>query len=71
VLENVDVIVGRKFGPNLLRLTNRFVCVVVRTDTITNAVKAIHNSVNLVIAQKDKVEDRKHIVLRPEKTMGD
>jgi len=71
VLENVDVIVGRKFGPNLLRVTSRFVCVVVRTDTITSAVKAIHNSVNLVVAQKNKGEDRKHIVLRPEKTIGD
>jgi len=70
VLENVDVIVGRRFGPNLLRLVNKFVCVVVRTDTITNAVEAIHNSLNLVVEQKNKGESRKHIVLRPEKTMG-
>jgi len=67
VLENVDVIVGRRFGPNLLRLLNKFVCVVVRTDTIINAIEAVHNGMDLVVEQKNKEEGRKHIVLRPEK----
>ena len=69
VLENVDVLVGRKFGPNLTRLVKKFVCVVVRTDTITSAIKCVHNSMELVVEQKNKGEDRKHIVLRPAKTM--
>jgi len=64
-LENVDVLVGRKFGPNLLRLLKKFVCTVVRTDTITNAIVAVHNSMESIVEQKNKGEDRKHIVLRP------
>ena len=69
VLKNVDVLVGRRFGPNLPRLVNKFVCVVVRTDTITNAIECVHKSMDLLVEQKNKREDRKHIVLRPEKTI--
>ena len=69
VLENVDVLVGRKFGPNILRLLKKFVCVVVRTDTIANGIEAVHNNMDLVVEQKDKGEGRKHIVLRPARTI--
>jgi len=65
VLENVDVVVGRKFGPNLPRLLREFVCIVVRTDTITNAIEAVHNNIDAIAEQKSKGQDRKHIVLRP------
>lgn len=69
VLENVDVLVGRRFGPNLLRLLRKFVCVVVRTDNVSEAIEAIHNNMDLVVEQKNKGECRKHIVLRLERTM--
>ena len=69
VLENVDVLVGRRFGPNLPRLVKKFVCIVVRTDTITNAIVAVHNSMDLIVEQKNKEDDRKHIMLRPEETI--
>jgi dissimilatory sulfite reductase (desulfoviridin) alpha/beta subunit len=65
VLEGVDVLVGRKFGPNLPRLLGKFVCVVVRTNTITSAIATIHNNVDRIIEEKNKEEDRKHIVLKP------
>ena len=65
VLENVDVLVGRRFGPNLPRLLKKFVCIVVRTDTIANAIEAIHNKIDTIVEQKNKGEDRKHVVLRP------
>jgi len=65
VLENVDVLVGRRFGPNLPRLLKKFVCIVVRTDTITNAIKAVHNNMDAIGEQKNKGQDRKHVVLKP------
>ena len=65
VLEGVDVIVGKKFGPNILRLLKKFVCVVVRTDTITSAIEAVHNNMNRIAEEKNKEEGRKHIVLKP------
>ncbi|MBE9569312.1 MAG: hypothetical protein IMF11_01685 [Proteobacteria bacterium] len=65
VLEGVDVLVGRKFGPNLPRLLGRFVCVLVRTITIATAIEAIHNNMDRIAEEKNRGEDRKHIVLKP------
>ena len=65
VLEGVDVLVGRKFGPNLPRLLRKFVCVLVRTNTISSAIGAVHNNMERIAKEKNKEEDRKHIVLQP------
>lgn len=65
VLEGVDVLVGRKFGPNITRLLKKFVCIVVRTDSLANAIKAVNNNMDRIEKQKSKGEDRKHIVLIP------
>ena len=65
VLEGVDVLVGRKFGPNLPRLLKKLACVVVRTDAIANAIEVVHNNIDTVVGQKSRGADRKHIVLKP------
>jgi len=65
VLEGVDVLVGKKFGPNLPRLVRKFVCVLVRTSTLTSAIEAVHNNMDRIAEEKNKEEDRKHIVLKP------
>ena len=65
VLEGVDVLVGRKFGPNLPRLLKKFVCVVVRTNTITSAIEVVHNNMDRIVEEKNKGDGRKHIVLTP------
>ena len=64
-LEGVDVLVGKKFGPNISRLLKQFVCIVVRTNSLANAIKVIHNNMDRLIEQKNSGEDRKHIVLTP------
>ena len=65
VLEGVDVLVGRKFGPNLPRLVKKFVCVLVRTNTITSAIEAVHNNMDRIAEERNKEEGREHIVLKP------
>ena len=65
VLEGVDVLVGKKFGPNLPRLLRKFVCVVVRTNTLTSAIEAVHNNIDRIAEEMNKEDDRKHIVLKP------
>ena len=65
VLEGVDVLVGRKFGPNLPRLLRKLVCVVTRTDTVTSAIEIVHNNMDRIAEEQKKVNDRKHIVLNP------
>ena len=64
VLEGIDVLVGRKFGPNLPRLLRKFVCVVVRTNTLTSAIEAVHNNMDRIAEEKNKEGDRRHIVLK-------
>ena len=65
VLQNVDVLVGKKFGPNLPRLLKKFVCVLVRTDSLPVAVETVRHNMDRIAEETDKGEDRKHIVLRP------
>jgi predicted Fe-Mo cluster-binding NifX family protein len=65
VLEGVDVLVGRKFGPNLPRLLGKFVCILVRTSNIATAIEAIHNNMDRIAEEKKKEDSRKHIVLEP------
>jgi len=64
-LEGVDAIVGRKFGPNLPRISKKFVCVVARTKSLNQAIAAVRNNIDLVIEQKKWGENRGHIVLKP------
>jgi len=62
-LENVDVLVGHIFGPNISRLRNKFVCAVVRKDTVEQAIQAVRENINELIEEKSK-SDRMGIVLR-------
>jgi predicted Fe-Mo cluster-binding NifX family protein len=64
-LQGVDVLVGRKFGPNITRLLKKFVCIVVRTDSIASAIKAVYNNMDSIVEQKNRGEERKHIALTP------
>ena len=65
VMNGIDVIVSRKFGPNILRLLSKFVCVVVKTDRIADAVKLINENMERIVEEKNKGENRKHIILKP------
>ena len=64
VLSGVDVIAGRKFGPNIVRLLKRFVCVAVKTNSIADAIQMIHENMGLIEEAKNKGDERKHIVLK-------
>jgi len=64
-LKGIDVIVGRKMGPNIVRLLKDFVCIVAKTDLIDDAVTLIHENMERIIHEKAQGEDRKHIVLKP------
>ncbi|MBN1856621.1 MAG: hypothetical protein JW846_06700 [Dehalococcoidia bacterium] len=66
VLKNIDVLVGRKFGPNITRLLKAFVCVVLPTaDDVATAVHAARANMHSIVEQKNAGTDRTHIVIRP------
>ncbi|MFO8164383.1 MAG: NifB/NifX family molybdenum-iron cluster-binding protein [Thermodesulfobacteriota bacterium] len=62
VLMGVDVLVSKKFGPNITRMVAKFACVVVRTKVISEAVTMVRNHIDEVIAETNKTKDRKHLV---------
>jgi predicted Fe-Mo cluster-binding NifX family protein len=64
VLRGVDVVVSRKFGPNITRMVKRFVCVVVRANVISDAVRIVKNHLDEVIEEKNKAKDRRHLILK-------
>ena len=65
VLGGIHVLANKKFGPNLPRLLKDFLCVVVRTHTISDAIGVIHDNIDTIAEEYNKGEDRKHLVLKP------
>jgi ferredoxin len=62
VLADIDVLVGKMFGPNIVRLKNKYVCAVIREPEIKKATEIIKENINEIIDEKDKKE-RKGILL--------
>jgi len=62
VLSGVDVIVGKIIGPNITRMTEKFVPVIVREPNIKNALEIIKENINEIIEEKEKTK-RKGIIL--------
>jgi len=65
VLRDIHVLVNKKFGPNLPRLLKNFLCVVVRIQTISDAIELIRDNIGMIAKEYNKGEDRKHLVLKP------
>lgn len=65
VLQGIDVLVGKKFGPNITRLLRNFVCVVVRTDGVDTAVNAVRDEYESIVESKNLGPERTHLVVRP------
>ncbi|MCD6299257.1 MAG: methyltransferase domain-containing protein [Thermoplasmata archaeon] len=61
-LAGIDVLVGRRFGPNITRMMDKFVCVVARTDSIDNAADMVKSSMGRILAEMNK-NNRRHIIL--------
>lgn len=63
VLNDVDILIGGMFGPNITRLRNKYVCAVVREQDIEKVQVLIKDNINEIIEEKNK-EQRKGLVLR-------
>jgi predicted Fe-Mo cluster-binding NifX family protein len=64
VLKGIDVLVSKKFGPNITRMVDKFVCVVVRTNNIGDAIKIVKNHMDEVIGEKNKTKNRRHLIFK-------
>ena len=65
-LGDVDAWASPRFGPNLVRLIKKMVCIVVRVQTVAQAVELIAANLDRVAEESAKGEERKHLVLKPE-----
>jgi len=63
VLTGVNVLVGKMFGPNIVRLKNKFVCVVIREPRIKKATEIIKENINEIVEEYNKKE-RSGIILK-------
>ena len=62
VLRGVDVIVGKIIGPNITRMKDKFVPVVIRELEIKKALEILKENINEIVEEKNKIE-RKGIIL--------
>jgi len=62
-LEGLHVLVARTYGPNLPRLLKKLLCVVIRTKKVSDAVEIMKGNMELVRAEYEKGEGRRHLVL--------
>jgi NAD-dependent dihydropyrimidine dehydrogenase PreA subunit len=63
VLDDIDVLVGKMIGPNIKRLKNNFVPVIIREPDIKKALRIIMENINKIFEEKEKTE-RSGIVLK-------
>ncbi|MCK4698984.1 MAG: hypothetical protein KAT38_01565 [Bacteroidales bacterium] len=59
--ENVQIVVSRVYGPNIKRIRNFFVCVLMNDNTISDSINIIKENFKVILDEWEKGEERKHI----------
>ncbi|PIS29673.1 MAG: dinitrogenase iron-molybdenum cofactor biosynthesis protein [Candidatus Marinimicrobia bacterium CG08_land_8_20_14_0_20_45_22] len=62
--ENVKVVVSKIFGPNILKIKKKFVCILMNDESLDESMDRLCKNIRLVMEEWGKGEDRKHLVLR-------
>lgn len=63
VLKDIDVLVGKMIGPNIKRLKNKFVPIIIREPEIEKALGIITENINEIFEEKEKI-DRRGLILQ-------
>ncbi len=63
VFKNLDVLVGKGFGPGLPNLLKQFVCVTIKVDSVKQAIEIIRNNLDKIKEEKDRGAARDHMIL--------
>lgn len=62
--ENIEVLVSKVFGPNIKRIKNKFVCVLMNNSLISDSIKIIQQKMELINTELEKGEERNHLNLK-------
>ncbi|MCD6359985.1 MAG: hypothetical protein J7M38_03910 [Armatimonadetes bacterium] len=65
-LGKVDAWASPRFGPNLKRLIKKVLCIVVRVETIEEALELLRGNLDRIREECAKGEERSHLVLKPQ-----
>ena len=57
----VNVLCGKQFGKNIVRMVKKFVPVLVETNTVEEAIKLIQQNFDIILDEWNKGEERKHL----------
>ncbi len=60
----VNVLCGKQFGKNIVRMVKKFVPVLVDTDTVDEAIKLVQNNFDIILEEWNRGEERKHLRLK-------
>jgi len=62
--ENVKVVCSKVFGPNIMRIKKKFVCVLLNNKNIQDSILTVQANINNIIDELEKGENRSFINLK-------
>lgn len=60
---DVSVVVSKVFGPNIVRIKKKFVCVKINEDDIQIGINKVWKNINMIADEWDKGSERSFLVL--------
>lgn len=63
-IENVKVVCSKVFGPNIMRIKKKFVCVLLNNKNIQDSILTVQANINNIIDELEKGENRSFINLK-------
>jgi NAD-dependent dihydropyrimidine dehydrogenase PreA subunit/predicted Fe-Mo cluster-binding NifX family protein len=63
VLKDVNVMVGRMFGPNITKMRKKFVPVVIREKKVNDVLKKLNIAINEIYKEKNKKDEKNAIII--------
>ena len=61
--EQVQILVSKVFGPNIVRIKKKFVCILIKEKSIENSIDIIKSNLPVIIGEWGKGEERQYLSL--------